>query len=149
MDFGTLLLIVVVAVVLAFVWRVIARSSNSTGGALIGGYVAIGVLAVLAGLSLHKGKALEGPLLEAVTRGDALQVNRLLTQGAPANAAQADGERALCLALDSGNEEIVTRLLESGADAVSPCKGGTPVKVAAAKNMFEAVSHLKEHGGRL
>jgi len=79
------------------------------------------------------------PLVDAVKKGDAAAVERLLQQHADANAAEMDGSTALHWAAYRGDAALVGRLLRSGAKAnaltrygvfpLSPCVSGNPLVI--------------------
>ena len=55
------------------------------------------------------------PVIQAALRGDAVAVDALLSKGADANVAQADGDTALMAATRLGRYDIVRNLLVHGA----------------------------------
>ena len=62
------------------------------------------------------GQAINDALLEACSTGRLDDVNKLIEQGADPNCKNGDGRTALMRASKRGYDEIVKKLLESGAD---------------------------------
>ena len=77
----------------------------------------LAVLAVVLGLSVRAaGSSDDLPLVDAARAADAAAVERLLTDGAPVNAAQTDGATALLWAVHRNAPVIVDQLIVAGAD---------------------------------
>lgn len=85
-------------------------------------------------------------LRRAVESGDAVQVKRLLTEGADVNSEGSEGT-ALVLAARNGNADIVQALLAKGADKEARDKAGwTALMLAAYRGHVEAARALLAAG---
>lgn len=105
---------------------------------------------LVAGLVLSS-QAKPNELLDAVLLGDYAKAQESISIGVDLDAV--DGQRGppLFAAVDAENVEIVTLLLESGADTEVPAKLGkqTPLHRAASKNNAAIVRLLAEHGAKI
>ncbi len=79
------------------------------------------------------------PLIEAVKRGDAGQVTKLLESGEAVNTTDADGWTALMHAASKGSVETVQALLNKGADVNARDAGGWTALMLAAYGGNRAV----------
>ncbi len=87
------------------------------------------------------------PLHEAVYRGDAAEVGRLLKAGADPAAANVFGATPMMLAAVRGDAAAIRLLLEAGADADSPNdEGQTALMVVARTGAVEAARLLLKRG---
>ena len=87
------------------------------------------------------------PIIEAARRGDVVELERLLEQGADVNSSRGDGMTALHFAAEQGDGEVVRILLRAEADVGAGTRIGhyTPLHlasrgghVAVAKSLLEA-----------
>ncbi|XP_029043641.1 death-associated protein kinase 1-like isoform X5 [Osmia bicornis bicornis] len=82
-------------------------------------------------------------MISAVKRGCIEAVSQLLLQGAPLNVKDSKEDTLLHLACETGDEGMVTFLIESGIDLDTPNKKGlTPLHVAARHGFINLVRHL-------
>jgi ankyrin repeat protein len=90
-------------------------------------------------------------LLWAIHWGDAEAVDLLLKAGAVVKAANRLNATPLYLAAESGNDAIVGKLLEAGADPnqTALSEGETPLMFAARSGNVEAVRLLLDKGARI
>jgi ankyrin repeat protein len=88
------------------------------------------------------------PIADAAMRGDAARVKALVAQRADVNQAQGDGMTALHWAARGGQADIVTALLEGGANvkAVTRLGGYTPLHLAAQEGHGAIVRALLAKG---
>lgn len=87
---------------------------------------------------------LAGPLLQAARTADLPQLDRLLQQGAPLNAADAAGRTPLILAVMQGHTAVVQRLLAAGANTALIDKEGLNALQHARRLGFDGIAHLIE-----
>lgn len=86
-------------------------------------------------------------LMRASASGEAASVERLLSEGADPNAADARGETALSLAAQFGRADVVALLLKSGAEVDAADEAGlTPLMKAARFGRAEALEELLRGG---
>ncbi len=87
------------------------------------------------------------PIIEAARRGDVVELERLLEQGADVNSSRGDGMTALHFAAEQGDEEVVRILVQAEADVGAGTRIGhyTPLHLASrgghvvvAKSLLEA-----------
>jgi outer membrane protein assembly factor BamB len=92
----------------------------------------------------------EEALWEAAGRGDLAAVRKLLDEGTPVDARTRYGATALSFACDKGQLEVVTLLLERGADpnAKDRFYGATPLAWAAQHGAVEVARLLVEKGAK-
>jgi ankyrin repeat protein len=91
--------------------------------------------------------AAEGPLLEAVRRGDVAQVRTLLARSVDANTASLDGSTALHLAVQRDDAAIVDLLLRAGANAKAVNRYGVaPLYIAALNSNGVIIEKLLNAG---
>ena len=92
--------------------------------------------------------AVDAPLADAAMREDVQTVRALLAQGADPDTAHGDGMTALHWAAQHGNVEIVTLLLDAGADRGARTRLGahTPLHVASRSARGTATAALLEAG---
>jgi len=91
------------------------------------------------------------PLLIASRNGQTAVVEALLSAGADANQATANGATALMLASQGGNASAVNALINRGADvnAKEKVKGETALMIAASYGRADVVRALTAHGADL
>jgi|WetSurSiteA1Bulk_404760.scaffolds.fasta_scaffold258513_1 ankyrin repeat protein len=77
------------------------------------GMVSCLLLALLANLALA---GVNEDLLEAIKHGDVPEAQRLLSQGADANAKTKDGKTALMIPTQFGHQEVRELLVKAGAN---------------------------------
>ncbi|MBM41658.1 MAG: hypothetical protein CL483_07015 [Acidobacteria bacterium] len=103
----------------------------------------------LAGVGLASGAraAVDAPLVEAASRGDAGAVRALLDEGADPDERQGDGATALHWAVHRGDVSMVETLLATGAtvDAVNELEV-TPLLLAASNGQVAVVDRLLAAG---
>jgi hypothetical protein len=87
---------------------------------------------------------LAGALQQSARAGDLQQLERLLQQGAPLNAADAAGRTPLILAVMQGHTAIVQRLLAAGANTALIDKDGLNALQHAQRLGFDGIAHLIE-----
>lgn len=87
---------------------------------------------------------LAGPLLQAARTGDLQQLERLLQQGAPVNAADSAGRTPLILAVMQGHTAVVQRLLAAGANTALIDKDGLNALQHARRLGLDGIAHLIE-----
>ena len=77
-------------------------------------------------------------------------VRLLVEKGADVNAINYEGETALMIAVDAGdNPEVVKLLLEKGADVNARTKEGeTALMIASKRLRLDAIKLLKAHGAK-
>lgn len=97
-------------------------------------------------------------LIQAAGMGDAGEVDRLISEGAPLDAETKAGVTALFMAAANGHEAIVSRLVEQGANPNIPiqkpflhedwslAKGATPLMAALAGGHVPIAEYLVQHG---
>lgn len=87
-------------------------------------------------------------LMAAVKANDRALVDRLLAEGASADAADAAGDRPLIMAAYLGHTEVLERLLAAGADltVLDPGMRATALHAAAYAGRTEAAAVLIDHG---
>jgi ankyrin repeat protein len=90
-------------------------------------------------------------LQDAVLSGDISSVRQAINSGADINDSDKAEGTPLFIAVDSGNLEVATLLLESGSDTEIPAKRGkqTPLHRAATNNDAEMVRLLVAHGAKI
>jgi len=100
------------------------------------------------GASLHAQGAPAAPVADAAMRGDAAKVKALIAQRADVNQAQGDGMTGLHWAARGGQADVVTALLEGGANvkAVTRLGGYTPLHLAAQEGHGAIVRALLAKG---
>jgi len=100
------------------------------------------------GASLHAQGAPAAPVADAAMRGDAAKVKALIAQRADVNQAQGDGMTGLHWAARGGQADVVTALLEGGANvkAVTRLGGYTPLHLAAQEGHVAIVRALLAKG---
>lgn len=87
------------------------------------------------------------PLADAVARGDAPEIRRLVANIHP-DTPGSDGSTLLIAAINQGNLASVQALLDSGADANRPGRDGeTPVAAAAFAKDSALLQTVLAHGG--
>ncbi|XP_043793521.1 death-associated protein kinase 1-like isoform X1 [Apis laboriosa] len=88
-------------------------------------------------------QGLGGAMISAVKRGCVEAVSQLLLQGAPLNVKDSKEDTLLHIACETGDEGMVTFLIENGIDLDTPNKKGlTPLHVAARYGFINLVRHL-------
>lgn len=87
---------------------------------------------------------LAGALQQSARAGDLQQLERLLQQGAPLNAADAAGRTPLVLAVMQGHTAVVQRLLAAGANTALIDKDGLNALQHARRLGFDGIAHLIE-----
>jgi ankyrin repeat protein len=93
-------------------------------------------------------QAADNALLNAVKKGDAATVRRLIQQGSSANVAEADGSTALHWAVEGDDPEMIRLLLAAGANAKSVNRYGmTPLHLAAVNGNAAVIGDLLKAGG--
>lgn len=135
-------------------------------GAVLLAMVGAGWKVARSGLAAVPQRPLDGELIEAVKRGDAVAVTRLLNQGASPNAREvvltkpslsegSEGgqpaleDTALILAARGGNLQIAKLLLREGADVnARGVAGYTSLIEAVRSGRVEMAKFLLEHGAR-
>ena len=103
----------------------------------------------LAGLALAPiSAAVDAPVADAAMRQDVEAVRGLIARGADPDAAHGDGFTALHWAVQQGDVEIVTLLLDAGADVEARTRLGshTPLHVASRSAQAAAVRALLAAG---
>ncbi|SFU94265.1 Ankyrin repeat-containing protein [Polaromonas sp. YR568] len=88
--------------------------------------------------------ALAGALQQAARAGNLQQLDRLLQQGAPVNAADSAGRTPLVLAVMQGHTAVVQRLLAAGANTALIDKDGLNALQHARRLGFDGIAHLIE-----
>lgn len=100
--------------------------------------------AIASAAPLH---AEDSALLSAVKHSDLPTVQRLVQQGAPVNAAEADGSTALLWAVESDDPEMARVLLRAGADVRHANRYGmTPLHLAAVNGNTALIRELLDAG---
>jgi len=84
------------------------------------------------------------PLLQAAYTGDLQQLERLLQQGAPLNAADPAGRTPLILAVMRGHTAMVQRLLAAGANTALIDNDGLNALQHARRLGYDGIAHLIE-----
>src|SRR5829696_5555875 len=103
-----------------------------------------GALVLLATMGVG---AATSDVADAVQRGDAAALGKLLTQKADVNAPQPDGATALHWAVYRDDLATVDRLLKAGANAKAANKfGSTPLALAAENGNAAITKRLLEGG---
>jgi ankyrin repeat protein len=87
---------------------------------------------------------LASALQQSARAGDLQQLDRLLQQGAPLNAADAAGRTPLILAVMQGHTAVVQRLLTAGANTALIDKDGLNALQHARRLGFDGIAHLIE-----
>ena len=87
---------------------------------------------------------LASALLQSARNADLPQLERLLQQGAPLNAADAAGRTPLILAVMQGHTAVVQRLLAAGANTALIDKDGLNALQHARRLGFDGIAHLIE-----
>ncbi len=87
---------------------------------------------------------LAGALQQSARAGDLQQLERLLRQGAPLNAADPAGRTPLILAVMQGHTAVVQRLLAAGANTALIDKDGLNALQHARRLGFDGIAHLIE-----
>ncbi len=87
---------------------------------------------------------LAGPLQQAARSGNLQQLERLLQQGAPLNAADSAGRTPLILAVLQGHTAVVQRLLAAGANTALIDKDGLNALQHARRLGLDGIAHLIE-----
>jgi ankyrin repeat protein len=87
---------------------------------------------------------LAGPLQQSARAGDLQQLERLLRQGAPLNAADSAGRTPLILAVMQGHTAVVQRLLAAGANPALIDKDGLNALQHAKRLGLDGIAHLIE-----
>jgi ankyrin repeat protein len=109
--------------------------------------VALQVAAIAVFHGAAFGAAHAGALVDAVERGDAAAVEQLLSQGANANDANADGTSALHWAVHRDDMSLVGLLLDSGAGVESRNRYGvSPLFLACENGNARLVELLLDRG---
>ena len=119
-----------------------------------GGYKAYNVLknAIQKDLNIDTGAyAPQTPLQSAIIKNSVYKVSMLLDSGVDVNKACSNGKTALAYAIEfpeeGGEVEILTRLLEAGANKISvDAQGATAVEYAILKNALPALKLFVEKG---
>ena len=107
---------------------------------------AVAVLCLVAGVRLA-GAPSDGPLTDAVKRGDGQAVRALLQKSVDVNATTADGSSALFWAVERDDKEMVRLLLRSGASAKLVNRYGVqPISLAAVNGSAAVLEMLLEAG---
>jgi ankyrin repeat protein len=88
--------------------------------------------------------ALAGALQQSARAGDLQQLERLLRQGAPLNAADPAGRTPLILAVMQGHTAVVQRLLAAGANTALIDKDGLNALQHARRLGLDGIAHLIE-----
>lgn len=108
------------------------------------------VLILLPWAAIGKDKpALNRQLMDAVSRGDFDQAQKLIDKGADANARDWLGRTPLIAAARSGDADVVRLLLRQGADVnAANGEGRTALHYAKEKGHEPIVHLLKAHGAK-
>jgi ankyrin repeat protein len=86
-------------------------------------------------------------VLEAVERGDAASVERLIASGAPIDQANASGQTSLLLAVQNNHLAISTRLIDAGANInAQAANQDTPWLLAGALGRTAMLRHMLPKG---
>jgi ankyrin repeat protein len=86
-------------------------------------------------------------MLEAVERGDAASVERLIASGAPIDQANASGQTSLLLAVQNNHLAISTRLIDAGANInAQAANQDTPWLLAGALGRTAMLRHMLPKG---
>jgi uncharacterized protein len=86
-------------------------------------------------------------MLEAVERGDAANVERLIASGAPIGQANASGQTSLLLAVQNNHLAIATRLIDAGANInAQAANQDTPWLLAGALGRTAMLRHMLPKG---
>jgi ankyrin repeat protein len=95
--------------------------------------------------------AVDDRLLKAASAGDLLGVSEALELGAHVNAKDEYNNTSLNWAALWGHGEVVTKLLDAGADIENKGSGGgmTPLANAASRGHFEVAQVLLDRGARV
>lgn len=88
----------------------------------------------------------ETPLMVAASEGDVVEVEAQLANGADIDARNGGNEDALMYAMYSGDTDVVTTLLEAGADPNTTDDFGTVLATAVAYGDYESAKILVENG---
>jgi ankyrin repeat protein len=88
------------------------------------------------------------PLGRAASRGDVLEVKRLINEGADLDRRDANAETALMKAAKEGQAAAIEALLDAGADTEVESPAGTALELAALYKRKDAVRALLEGGAR-
>ncbi len=90
-------------------------------------------------------------LVEAVSEGEALAVEKFIIAGFPSDSCDKNGVFLLNIAVRKGHEKIVSELINNGADIniISGDRGNTPVMDAAAEGNTEILDKLISAGAKL
>ncbi len=94
-------------------------------------------------------RKLHSQMIESIHHGNVTAVINLLNAGVPVDEATSDGTTPLYLASVQGQTEIVSVLLERGADPNVESRGeseGTPLCAAASWGHTDIVKELLDHG---
>jgi len=96
-------------------------------------------------------EAAVGPLIAQTQLGEYDKVQRLLQDGADANAANAGGELALPIAAKQGRQDLVKLLLDFKADLGTRCEpdGRDALHLASGEGHLAVVQTLLEHGANV
>lgn len=88
----------------------------------------------------------ETPLMAAASMGDLTGVEEALADGENINAKDSEGADALMYAIYSGNTDVITALLDAGADANTLDDYDTALAVAVLYDDYESALLLVENG---
>jgi ankyrin repeat protein len=86
-------------------------------------------------------------MLEAAERGDAAGIDRLISAGAPIDAANASGQTPLLLAVQNNHLAVATRLIDAGANInAQAANQDTPWLLAGALGRTAILRHMLSKG---